>query len=148
MCFYFFYFVFWCLTGVKHFSTKPNPAAWVWVLQPRHRKCLGWAAYKKLHKILIANHISVGLKVNILHASVFSVLLYGCEAWKLCLDDECRLNSFAMRCYRQILGVKYHEHICNEDIYTRVVRKPLRKPRRAWPLSIVGKRHSKHDERE
>ena len=90
-----------------------------------HRKCLAWAAYKKLYKIWTASHLSIELRISLLSASVFSVLLYGCEAWKLCLEDENRLNSFAMRCYRHILGVEYHEHISNVDIYTRVGREPL-----------------------
>jgi hypothetical protein len=103
-----------------------------------HRKCIAWTAYKKLYKIWTANHISVGLKVNILNKSVFSVLLCGCEAWKLCLDEECLLNSFAMRCYRRILDVKYHEHICHEDIYTRVGRKPLVHEIQKRQLTWVG----------
>ena len=56
--------------GSKVSSTKNDLA---------HRRSLAWAAFKKLDKIWLAKHVSVKLKVNILRASVFSVLLYGSE---------------------------------------------------------------------
>ena len=44
-------------------------------------QAVAWAAFWKLDKIWKAKHICPILKGKISSASVFSVLLYGCEAW-------------------------------------------------------------------
>ena len=103
-----------------------------------HRKVLAWVAYKKLTKIWTARHVSVKLKINILRASVISILLYGSEAWTLCNDSENCLNSFATRCYRQILGISYLDHISNEEIYRQVEQLPLIRTIQDKQLSWLG----------
>ena len=103
-----------------------------------HRKVLAWVAYKKLTNIWTARHVSVKLKINILRASVISILLYGSEAWTLCNDSENCLNSFATRCYRQILGISYLDHISNEEIYRQVEQLPLIRTIQDKQLSWLG----------
>jgi len=50
---------------------------------------------------------------------VLQILLYGTDAWTLLADDRCRLQSFHMSCQRQILGVKWQDHVKNIDIADR-----------------------------
>ena len=104
----------------------------------QHRKALAWTAHKKLEKIWSAAHISVKLKIDILRASVFSILLYGSETWILSRDLTNQLNSFATRCYRKILGISYLEHITNEEVYSRVEQKPLAETIHLRQLTWVG----------
>jgi len=44
------------------------------------------------------------------------MLLYGADTWTLLADDMCRLQSFHMGCQRQILGIKWQDHVKNVDI--------------------------------
>ena len=103
-----------------------------------HRRALAWAAFKKLDKIWLAKHVSVKLKVNILRASVFSVLLYGSETWILTKDLETQLNSFGLHCHRRILGISLLDHIRNEEIYAQVGQLPLSETAQYRQLSWVG----------
>ena len=54
-----------------------------------------------------------------------SIFLYGCESWNIEPELEPKINSFAMSCYRSILGIKLTDHIRNADILARVGRDEL-----------------------
>jgi len=43
----------------------------------------------------------------------------GADTWTLLADDICILQSFHMSCHRQILGVKWQNHVKNVDIADR-----------------------------
>jgi len=47
---------------------------------------------------------------------VLQILLYGANTWTLLANDIRRLQSFHMRCQRQILGVRWQDHVKNVDI--------------------------------
>ena len=48
------------------------------------------------------------------HVCILSI--HGYEKWTLLAGDSCTLQSFHMNCHRQILGVKWHDHVKNSDI--------------------------------
>ena len=48
--------------------------------------------------------------------SVVQILLYGADTWTLLANDIRRLQSFHMGCQRQILGVRWQDHVKNVDI--------------------------------
>ena len=70
-------------------------------------------------------HSTKPIKVKIFDASVLSIFLYGCEAWKLIPSIEQKIKSFAAGCYRIILNIKRIDHVLLEKIYKIVVRNPL-----------------------
>ena len=45
-----------------------------------------------------------------------SVLLYGCETWKLTKGEEKKLDTFQNRCLRRIFKVWWEQHIPNQDV--------------------------------
>jgi len=47
---------------------------------------------------------------------ILQILLHGADTWTLLADDTHRLQSFHMGCQRQLLGVKWQDHIKNTDI--------------------------------
>ena len=55
--------------------------------------------------------------------TVFSVLLYASETWTLRESDKRKLLAFRMRCYRQILKIKWTDKISNEAIRKMMSRK-------------------------
>jgi len=87
-----------------------------------HRKSLAWVAFWQMEKMWRAKHVPIRLKTDIFSASVISVLLYGCESW--IIDDvmKNKINSFAISCYRIMLGIKRLDKTTNESILQRVNR--------------------------
>ena len=85
------------------------------------RKGLAWP----LDKIWKAAHLTVKLKINILKASVWSILLYGCETWTINETLANKINSFATSCFRIILNIKKLDKIPNLDIYRTINEDPL-----------------------
>jgi hypothetical protein len=53
--------------------------------------------------------ISKKLKIRIYRTIIFSVVLYGCETWRLPLKEKSRLRVFANRVLRRIFGPKSDE---------------------------------------
>ena len=79
-----------------------------------------WSAFWKLKKIWESKSIPVKLKINLFQASCLSILLYGSETWLITEKMKSKLNSFANQCYRIMLGIRYQDHITNEEIYKRL----------------------------
>jgi len=64
--------------------------------------------------------ISTGTKINILKATVMSVVMYASETWTLKKKDRNRLLAFEMKCYRRILRIRWEQKITNEEVRRRV----------------------------
>ena len=47
---------------------------------------------------------------------VISIFLYACESWPLDAYLQQRIASFEMRCFRQLLGIDYRQHVTNESV--------------------------------
>jgi hypothetical protein len=69
---------------------------------------------------------------------VFAILLYGCEAWIVTNKIETNINSFATSRYRELLKIKWHDKVKNEDILRLVDRKPLIAQVRKRQLGWLG----------
>jgi len=55
-------------------------------------------------------------KLRLYQTCVLQILLYGADTWTLLANDIRRLQSFHMGCQRQILGVRWQDHVKNVDI--------------------------------
>ena len=62
------------------------------------------------------------LKRRLFVTTVESVLLYGCEAWALTVQDEKALDGVYTRMLRVALNVTWEDHIKNVDLYGRLPR--------------------------
>ena len=51
---------------------------------------------------------------------VTSTLLYASETWTLTAEDERRIQTFQMRCYRKIIGISPRDRTTNEDVKNMV----------------------------
>ena len=81
--------------------------------------CIAKAAFatSRLSNPLFRKHcISIRTKVNMYHALVVSVLLYGPEAWSTTLADRHCLDVFNMRCQRRLLRVFWQQQISSRSI--------------------------------
>ena len=60
--------------------------------------------------------LSLDTKLRLFQSGVLQILLYGADTWTLLANDIRRLQSFHMGCQRQILGVRWQDHVTNVDI--------------------------------
>ena len=51
------------------------------------------------------------IKIKLYQALVPSVLLYGCNTWKMIKDDNKAMDGFQHKCLRRILKINWQHHI-------------------------------------
>lgn len=88
---------------------------------------LASAAFGSLREIWSSSNINRRLKLQIYTSNVKSVLLYGCETWKVTKSVTNQLQVFANRCLRNICGIFYPNIISNEDLYRQTNQSPIAK---------------------
>jgi len=69
----------------------------------------GWAALNNKKKLFTSKDISLQLQLRLVRCYIFSVLLYGLEAWTTTDATLKRLESFEMWTYRHILKISCRE---------------------------------------
>ena len=63
----------------------------------------GRKAMINLDSILKSRDITLPIKVHLVKATVFPVLMYGCESWIVKKAECCRIDAFELRCWRRLL---------------------------------------------
>ena len=87
-----------------------------------HRRIvLAEDAFNKLRNILTNRKLSV--KIRVLKMYIWSVLLYGVEAWNLTAETWWNLEAAEMWFYHRMLRVSFVDRVTNEEILWRVDRK-------------------------
>jgi len=125
--------VSWTKTKLQNLGSGPHPAAasvngnlvkpvdtFVYIQTsdgccwPDMKCCIGLAAsaMSSLHHIWNDKCLSVLTKICPSQALVLSILLYASETWTLHITD---MTAFYLKCLRQILGVRWHQHITNSE---------------------------------
>ena len=56
-----------------------------------------------LDSILKSRDITLPIKVPIVKAMVFPVIMYGCEGWTIKKAECQRIDAFELRCWRRLL---------------------------------------------
>ena len=85
-----------------------------------------------MKSIFTNRNISLPTKLNTLKASIWSVLLYGCECWTITPDLERRLEATEMWFIKHIMKISWTEKKSNEEVmkstgYKRSLMKTIRK---------------------
>ena len=92
------------------------------------------SSFAKLSKILTNKTIGMKTRLRVRQCYVRPVLTYGCESWTLTKNDEIKINSFEMKCYRKMMRIPWTAKKRNEDIIKELNIKPN------WLLQQVKKR--------
>ena len=58
-----------------------------------------------LDRVLQSGDISLPTKVCIVKATVFPVVMYGCESCTIKKAEHQKINAFELRCWRRLLRV-------------------------------------------
>eukprot|EP00795_Rhopilema_esculentum_P007185 gene7185-biopygen8579 len=86
------------------------------------RLAMGRSAVGKLQKIWKNHDIRLVTKIRLMRSLVFSIVLYGAEAWTLKTRSRKRIDAFEMWSWRRMLSIHWSERQTNASVLDRVYR--------------------------
>ena len=86
---------------------------------PKERQA-GRKVMTNLDSILKSRDITLPVKVCLVKAVVFPVVLYGCESWTIQKDEHRRINGFELWCWRRLLRVPWTVRRSNQSILKEI----------------------------
>ena len=75
---------------------------------------------QSMSKIWKSRGLSIGLKVRLLRATVFSIATYGCESWAMTKNDKKRVDAFEVWCYRRLLRISWTDKKTNIWVLNKI----------------------------
>ena len=84
------------------------------------RFLLGRKAMTNLDSILKSRDISVSIKVHLVKAMVFPVVMYGCESWTIRKVEHRRIDAFELWCWRRLLRIPWTARRSNQSILKEI----------------------------
>ena len=86
------------------------------------KRCLllGRNVMINLGSILKNRDITLSIKVHLVKAMVFPVVMYGCESWTVKRAEHWRIDAFEMWCWRRLLRVPWTARSSNQSILKEI----------------------------
>ena len=81
---------------------------------------LGRKAMTNLDSILKSRDIILPTKVHLVKATVFPVVMYGCESWTIKKAEHQRIDAFELWCWRRLLRVLWTARRSNQSILKKI----------------------------
>lgn len=78
------------------------------------------SAFLKMNKLLTNPTLSLNIRYRFVKAYIYSILLYGSEAWTMGIRSMRRLEAFEMWIMRRMLKISWTEHVSNETVLRRM----------------------------
>ena len=82
----------------------------------KRRLILGRKAMTNLDSILKSLDITLPTKVHLVKATVFPVVMYGCESWTIKNVEHWIIDAFELWCWRRLLRAPWIARIPNKSI--------------------------------
>ena len=105
------------------------------------------AAYSRLDKIWKNSQFTYKTEIKIFKPNVISVLLYGCECWRVTKTDKKKLDVFLRKSLCRILKI-WPMRITNEEIRARAgletISKQVAGRRWTWLCHVLRMDHHSH----
>ena len=73
-----------------------------------------------LDSILKSRDITLPIKVCLVKAMVFPVVMYGCESWTVKKAEHQRIDAFQLWCWRRLLRVPWTARRSNQSILKEI----------------------------
>ena len=73
-----------------------------------------------LDSILKSRDITLAMKVRLVKAMVFPVVMYGCESWTIKKAECLRIDDFELWCWRRLLRVPWSARRSNQSILKEI----------------------------
>ena len=86
------------------------------------KRCLllGRTVMTNLDSIFKSRDITLPPKIRLVKAMVFPVVMYGCESWTVKKDEQQRIDSFDLWCWRRLLRVPWTARRSNQSILKEI----------------------------
>ena len=82
----------------------------------KRRLLLGRKVMTNLDSILKSRDITLPTKVHLVKATVFPVVMYGCESWTIKKAEHWRIDAFELLCWRRLFRVPWTARRSNQSI--------------------------------
>ena len=86
----------------------------------RRHLLLGRKVMTNLDSILKSRDINLPIKVPLVKAMVFPVVMYGCESWTVKKAEHQRIDAFELWCWRRLSRVPWTARRCNQSILKEI----------------------------
>ena len=73
-----------------------------------------------LHSIFKSRDITLPIKVRLVKAMVFPVVMYGCESWTVKKAERWKIDAFELCCWRRLLRVPWTARRSNQSILKEI----------------------------
>ena len=81
---------------------------------------LGRKAITNLSRIFKSRDITLLIKVRLVKAMAFPVVMYGCESWTIKKVEHQRIDTFELWCWRRLLRVSWTSRRSNQSILKEI----------------------------
>ena len=81
---------------------------------------LGRKVMTNLDSILKSRDITLSIKVCLVKAMVFPVVIYGCESWTIKKAECRRIDAFELWCWKRLLRVPWTARRANQSILKEI----------------------------
>ena len=86
----------------------------------KRRLLLGRKVMTNLDSILKSRGITLSIKVHLVKAVVFPVVMYGCESWTIKKAEHQRIDAFELWCCRRLLRIPWTARRSNLSILKEI----------------------------
>ena len=86
----------------------------------KRRLLLGRKIMSNLDSILKSRDITLSIKIHLVKAIVFPVVMYGCECWTIKKAECWRIDAFELWCWRRLLRVPWTARRSNQSILKEI----------------------------
>ena len=86
----------------------------------KRRLLLGRKVMTNLESIFKSRDITLSTKVYLVKATVFPVVMYGCESWTIKKAEGRRIDAFELWCWRRLLRVPWTARRSNQFILKEI----------------------------
>ena len=87
----------------------------------KRRLPLGRKVMTNLDSILKSRDVILSTKVRLVKATVFPVVIYGCESWNIKKAEGQRIDAFELWCWKRLLRVPWTARRSNQSILKEIV---------------------------
>ena len=86
------------------------------------KRCLllGSKVMTNLDSILKSRDITLPTKIHLVKATVFPVIMYGCESWTVKKAEHQKIDAFELWCWRRLLRVPWTARRSNQSILKEI----------------------------
>ena len=103
-------------------------------------------AFNKM-KFLKVGSVDLELRKRLVRSHVWSVVMYGSEAWILRKTELNRLEALEMWCWRRLLGISWKDKVTNVEVLNRVgetggeLVSRIMKGKKQWLTEVVNRKN-------